>query len=173
MAIRRVRSLLQFLAPWQTKKQNRRCEHVIKELQVASAHLRALDILSETVDGLVESGELGENSLLPMACAKERALECSSFVTFMRKLHAAKDLASAWRVTSRTTSSWKIKVAERGVTAEDFRARFDAQFNEVDEDLFGLDLRDGTRSRGPPRHQGDALRRRARLGEVLAPSAPR
>ena len=167
VAIRRVRSLLQFLEPWQAKKQNRRCEHVLKELQVASARLRALDILSEAVDGLVESGELGENCLLPMACAKERALECSSLVTLMRKRHASKDLKRLARDLA--SLSWKSKVAERGLTAEDFRARFDAEFNEVDEDLFGLDLRDGDAVYVARRDTKEMRYVAERLGEVLGP----
>ena len=167
VAIRRVRSLLQFLEPWQAKKQNRRCEHILKELQVASAHLRALDILSEAVDGLVESGELGENCLLPMACAKERALECSSLVTLMRKHHAAKDLKRLARDLG--CLSWKSKVAEHGLTAEDFRARFDAEFNEVDEDLFGLDLRDGDAVYVARRDTKEMRYVAERLGEVLGP----
>lgn len=167
VAIRRVRSLLQFLEPWQAKKQNRRCEHILKDLQVASARLRALDILSEAVDGLVESGELGENCLLPMACAKERALECSSLVTLMRKRHASKDLKRLARDLA--SLSWKSKVAERGLTAEDFRARFDAEFNEVDEDLFGLDLRDGDAVYVARRDTKEMRYVAERLGEVLGP----
>ena len=167
VAIRRVRSLLQFLEPWQAKNQNRRCEHVLKELQVAYARMRALDILSEAVDGLVESGELGENCLLPMACAKERALECSSLVTLMRKRHASKDLK---RLAHDLASlSWKSKVAEHGLTAEDFRARFDAEFNEVDEDLFGLDLRDGDAVYVARRDTKEMRYVAERLGEVLGP----
>ena len=108
VALRRVRSLLQFLAPWQTKKQNRRCEHAIKELQVASARLRALDILSETVAGLVESGELGENSLLPMSCAKERSLECASLLTLMRKRHSAKELG---KIAHELAHHFKVGIA--------------------------------------------------------------
>ena len=141
VSLRRVRSLLQFLAPWQSKKQARRCAHTLKELQVASARLRSLDILSETVDGLVEGGELGENSLLPMACAKERSLECASLITLMRKRHSSKALRKLARDLEHF--GWKSKVAERGLTAEDFRLHFDEEFNEVDEGLFGLDLRDG------------------------------
>ena len=167
VAIRRVRSLLQFLEPWQAKKQNRRCEHILKELQVASARLRALDILSEAVDGLVESGELGENCLLPMACAKERALECSSLVTLMRKRHAAKDLKRLARDLG--CLSWKSKVAEHGLTAEDFRVRFDAEFNEVDEGLFGLDLRDGDAVYVARRDTKEMRYVAERLGEVLGP----
>ncbi len=167
VAIRRVRSLLQFLEPWQAKKQNRRCEHLLKELQAASARLRALDILSEAVDGLVESGELGENCLLPMACAKERALECSSLVTLMRKRNAVKDLKRLARDLS--ALSWKSRVAERGLTAEDFRARFDMEFNEVDEDLFGLDLRDGNAVHVARRDAKEMRYVAERLGGVLGP----
>ena len=167
VSLRRVRSLLQFLAPWQTKKQNRRCEHAIKELQVASARLRSLDILSETVDGLVESGELGENCLLPIACAKERALECASLVTLMRKRHSGKEIARVARELSRL--SWKSKVSEAGLTADDFRARFDAQFNEVDEGLFGLDLRDGDAVYVARRDAKEMHYVAERLGDVLGP----
>lgn len=165
VSLRRVRSLLQFLEPWQSKKQNRRCEHTLKELQVASAHLRALDILSETVDGLVESGELGENSLLPMACAKERALECSSFVTHMRKQHSLKELKGLARDLGQL--SWKSKVAERGLSSQDFKERFDQLFNEVDEDLFGLDLRDGDAVYVARRDAKEMHYVAERLGDVL------
>ena len=168
IALRRVRSLLQFLAPWQTKKQNRRCEHTIKELQVASGRLRSLDILCETVSGLVESGELGENSLLPMSCAKERSLECASLLTLMRKRRSAKELGKLAHELSHHLS-WKSKVTERGVTADDFRAHFDEQFNEVDEDLFGLDLRDGDAVYVARRDTKEMRYVAERLGEVLGP----
>lgn len=167
VSLRRVRSLLQFLAPWQTKKQNRRCEHVLKELQVASARLRSLDILSDTVDGLVESGELGDNCLLPMACAKERALECASLVTLMGKRRSAKEVSRVARDLARL--SWKSKVSERGLTADDFRARFDAEFNEVDEGLFGLDLRDGDAVYVARRDAKEMHYVAERLGDVLGP----
>ena len=167
IAIRRLRSLLQFLEPWQAKKQNHRCEHLLKELQGASARLRALDILSDAVDGLVESGELGENSLLPMACAKERALEGSALVALMRKNNAAKDLKKLARDLDELR--WKTKVAERGLTADDFRDRFDVEFNEVDEDLFGLDLRDGNAVYVARRDTKEMRYVAERLGEVLGP----
>lgn len=165
ISLRRVRSLLQFLEPWQTKKQHRRCEHVVKGLQVASARLRAIDILAETVRGLVESGELGENCLLPEALASERELERTSLVTHMNKRHADKELRRATRELEHL--SWKSKVNERGLTAEDFRARFDALFNEVDEDLFGLDLRDGDAVFVARRDAKEMHYVAERLGDVL------
>ena len=139
--LRRVRSLVQFLAPWQSKKQARRCLHVLKDQLALTARLRELDILAECVDGLVESGELGENSPLPSACAKERELERASVIERMRKGHARKELAHV--VDDLTRLRWKSRVIEGGLTVDDLRARFDAQFDEVDEALFGLDLHDG------------------------------
>ena len=115
----------------------------------------------------MESGELGENCLLPMACAKERALECSSLVTLMRKRNAVKDLKRLARDLS--ALSWKSRVAERGLTAEDFRARFDMEFNEVDEDLFGLDLRDGNAVHVARRDAKEMRYVAERLGGVLGP----
>ena len=135
---------------------------------MASARLRALDILSETVAGLVESGELGENSLLPMSCAKERSLECASLLTLMRKRHSAKELGKIAHELAHHFG-WKSKVSERGVTADDFRAHFDEQFNEVDEDLFGLDLRDGDAVYVARRDTKEMHYVAERLGEVLGP----
>lgn len=167
IALRRVRSLLQFLEPWQAKKQNRRAIHLIRSLQVASARLRDLDILSAAVDALVEDGELGENSLLPMACAKERQLECSSFTTYMHKHGAAKDLKHMAKELS--SVSWKSKVVEKGVTADDFCKHFDEQLTEVDDDLFGLDLRDGNAVYEARRDAKEMHYVAERLGGVLGP----
>lgn len=168
ISLRRMRSLLQFLEPWQAKKQSRRCEHAIKELQVASARLRSLDILSDAVSGLVESGELGENSLLPMSCAKERSLECASLLTLMRKRRSAKNLSKMTQELSHHLR-WKSKVTERGLTSDDFRRHFDEAFNEVDEDLFGLDLRDGDAVYVARRDTKEMHYVAERLGEVLGP----
>lgn len=167
ISLRRVRSLLQFLAPWQTKKQNRRNEHTIKELQVASARLRDLDVLCDCVGGLVESGELADNSALPAACAREREHECASLLALMRKRGSAKALAKLARDLSHL--SWKSKVAERGLTAEDFRAHFDDEFARLDNDLFGLDLRDGDAVYSARRDAKDMHYVAERLGEVLGP----
>lgn len=140
MGLRRVCSLLQFLEPWQTGKQNRRSTRLLHELQTASARLRALDILSVTVDDLVEGGELGENSLLPMACANERMLECASLLTLMKKRHSLKALSKLADELSHV--SWKKGVRHTGVTSQEICDRFDAELAELDEYLFGLDLRD-------------------------------
>ncbi len=168
ISLRRVRSLLQFLAPWQTKKQNRRCERAIKELQVASARLRALDILSNTVDGLVESGELGVNSLLPMSCSKERALECSSLLALMRKRHSKKAIRKLAPELSERFG-WKSRVMEEGLTADELRRHFDEEFSAVDEGLFGLDLRDGDAVYVARRDTKEMRYVAERLGEVLGP----
>lgn len=165
--IRRARSLLQFIEPWQTKKQNRRSEHVLKELQVASARLRALDILSQSAADLVESGELGTNSLLPTACAKERSLECASLLALMRKRHAKKALAKLADDLGHLT--WRSKVIARGLAPEDFQAHFDAEFAKLDEDLFGMDLRDGDAVYSARRDAKEMHYVAERLGAVLGP----
>ena len=141
VSLRQVRSLLQFIEPWQSKKQNRSAQHTLKTLQSISERLRSLDILYQTVCGLVDSGELGDNSLLPVACANERSLECSALVGIMRKNHVAKEL----RHLSKDLSSlhWKADVTDRGLTAADFQERFDQELDALDEEVFGLDLRDG------------------------------
>ena len=140
VGVRRLRSLLEFLAPWQAKKQNRRAVRLMKQIQEATGDLRGLDILSESVDGLVDSGELAAGSLLPVACAKERALVLEGASELMRKEHVARHIDE---LTSDLGSfAWKGHVLEAGLTADDFRAHFDEELAQVDEALFGLDLRD-------------------------------
>lgn len=167
MAARRTRSLVQFLSPWQSKKQARPAVRLLKELQAASSRLRALDILSATVDGLVEDGELGENSLLPMACAKERSLECASFMELMRKRHVGRELKRL--ACDFEHLSWKAKIHERGIEAADFCAAFDADLAELDNDLFGLDLRDGNAVYAARRDAKEMHYVAEQLGSVLGP----
>lgn len=165
VALRRVRSLLEFLEPWQSKKQNHRCEHVLKELQVASARLRSLDILARTVADLVEGGELAENSLLPLACSKERALECSSLLEFMRAHHAMRGLSRLSDDLSHLR--WKTRVLARGLTERDFQSHFDDELAAVDGDLFGLDLCDGNAVFSARRDAKEMHYVAERLGAVL------
>lgn len=140
VGLRRLRSLLEFLAPWQAKKQNRRSVRLMKELQEATGSLRGLDILCECVDGLVESGELAAGSLLPMACAKERALAREGVAELLRKEHAARRLDEL--EADLATFAWKGRVLESGLSASDFKTHFDQELAQVDEALFGLDLSD-------------------------------
>ena len=140
VGLRRLRSLLEFLAPWQAKKQNRRSVRLMKELQEATGSLRGLDILCECVDGLVESGELAAGSLLPMACAKERALAREGVAELLRKEHAARRLDEL--EADLATFAWKGRVLEAGLSASDFKTHFDQELAQVDEALFGLDLSD-------------------------------
>ena len=140
VGLRRLRSLLEFLAPWQAKKQNRRSVRLMKELQEATGSLRGLDILCECVDGLVESGELAAGSLLPMACAKERALAREGVAELLRKEHAARCLDEL--EADLATFAWKGRVLESGLSASDFKTHFDQELAQVDEALFGLDLSD-------------------------------
>ena len=167
VSLRRVRSLLQFVAPWQAKRQNKPAVRALKELQEASSRLRALDILAFTVADLVEGGELGENSLLPMACTHERSLECESLLALMRKRHSAKTLRKLAAELERI--SWKGRVGEEGLSAEQLRAHFDEELAEVDDGLFGLDLRDGNAVFAARRDAKELHYVAERLGSVLGP----
>ena len=138
--LRRLRSLVAFLAPWQAKKQCRRVADDMRFFLDATTPLREIDILSDAVAALVESGELGENCLLPVACAKERQLELESVLTMMKKRHAKRELHTfADEVPS---VKWKGRVLDAGLSAEEFQAHFDDELGELDDALFGLDLRD-------------------------------
>ncbi len=138
MAVRRLRSLVSFLAPWESKKQAERADKVLRNLLDATARLRGIDIFSQTVDDLVEAGELGENSLLPVACAHERKLERSSFMELVRKKGLAKKLDAL--VKELSGFRWKKSVLARGLNEEDLKSRFDEELDALDQALFGLDL---------------------------------
>lgn len=138
MAVRRLRSLVSFLAPWESKKQAERADKVLRNLLDATARLRGIDIFSQTVDDLVEAGELGENSLLPVACAHERKLERSSFMELVRKKGLVKKLDAL--VEELSGFRWKKSVLARGLSEEDLKSRFDEELDALDQALFGLDL---------------------------------
>lgn len=140
VGVRQLRSLLEFLAPWQAKKQNRRAIRLMKELQEATGDLRGLDILSDSVDGLVDSGELAASNLLPVACAKERALALEGVCELLRRRHAARHLDEL--AADLASFAWKGHVVEAGLTVQDFCNHFDEELAQVDEALFGLDLAD-------------------------------
>ena len=138
MAVRRLRSLVSFLAPWESKKQAERADKVLRNLLDATARLRGIDIFSQTVDDLVEAGELGENSLLPVACAHERKLERSSFMELVHKKGLIKKLDAL--VEELSGFRWKKSVLARGLNEEDLKSRFDEELDALDQALFGLDL---------------------------------
>lgn len=138
MDVRRLRSLVSFLFPWEPKKQAERADKVLRNLLDTTARLRGIDIFSQTVDDLVESGELGENSLLPVACAHERKLECSSFMELVRKKGLAKKLGALVEELSRFR--WKKSVLAHGLGENDLKSRFDEELDTLDQALFGLDL---------------------------------
>lgn len=140
VSVRRMRSLISFLSPWVSGKQAQQIDKVLRGLQDATARLRGIDILSETVDELVDSGELGDNSLLPVACANERQLECESFLAFVHKRKLRRKLKDA--MAAARTIRWKKSVSASGLTDSDLKARFDEELDTLDELLFGIDLSD-------------------------------
>ncbi len=139
--LRRLRSLILFLAPWQSKKQSHRTADDLRALLDATSPLREIDILSDSVDALVESGELGENCLLPVACAKERQLELESVLSLMKKRHVKRRMHNL--ADELPSIKWKSRVLSEGLRAEDFQKHFDEELADLDDVLFGLNLRDG------------------------------
>lgn len=140
VAMRRLRSLILFLSPWQSKKQSHRTADDLRAYLDATTQLRGIDLLSSVVDGLVEAGELGDNSLLPSACAKERELECANVLTYMRKRHIKRHIHNL--ADELPSIKWKSRVLQYGLSAEDLQAHFDVELERLDNALFGLDLRD-------------------------------
>lgn len=138
MAARRLRSLVSFLSPWESKKQAERADKVLRSLLDATARLRGIDIFSQTVDDLVEAGELGENSLLPVACVRERRFERGSLMELVRKKGLVKKLDAL--VEDLSGFRWKKSVLARGLGEDDLRSRFDEELDTLDQALFGLDL---------------------------------
>lgn len=140
VSLRKLRAVFKFLAPWQAKKQGRRTVDDLRIVLDITTPLREIDILSDVVDGLVEAGELGENSLLPMACAKQRQLELEGVLAMMKKRHVKRNIHGLADEVPRIR--WKGRVLDSGLTDADFQAHFDEKFAGLDEVLFGLDLHD-------------------------------
>ena len=166
-AIRRMRSVYAFLCPWQSGKQNKLTEKALKGMQVSTNRLRAVDIFSDTVDGLVETGELGENSLLPMACANERQLELESVLALYKKKKSRSLLKKAREAFP--AFKWRKSVRAAGLSQADFQQRFDEEMSALDEDLFGLDLADAKAVTNARRDAKEVHYVASRLGVVLGP----
>ena len=109
-------------------------------MQSATNRLRTIDIFSDTVDDLVEAGELGNNSLLPMACAKERQLELESVLALYKKKRTRNLLKKARKMYP--SFKWRKSVRAAGLSEADFQRRFDEEMDALDGSLFGLDLTD-------------------------------
>ncbi len=138
--LRRLRSLFLFIAPWQSKKQGHRNADDLRALLDATSPLREIDILSDSVDALVEAGELGENCLLPMACAKERQLELEGVLSLMKKRHVKRRLHNL--ADEVPAVKWKSRVLKDGLSTADLQGHFDEELAALDDELFGLDLHD-------------------------------
>ena len=82
----------------------------------------------------MESGELVAGSLLPMACAKERALAREGVTELLRKEHSARRLDEL--EADLANFAWKGRVLEAGLSASDFKTHFDQELAQVDEALF-------------------------------------
>ncbi len=114
MAVRRLRSLVSFLSPWESKKQAERADKILRNLLDATARLRGIDIFSQTV------------------------LERSSFMELVRKKGLVKKVDSL--VEELSAFRWKKSVLARGLGEGDLRSRFDEELDALDQALFGLDL---------------------------------
>ena len=166
-AVRRMRSIYAFLGPWQSSKQNECTEKALKGMQSATNRLRTIDIFSDTVDDLVEAGELGNNSLLPMACAKERQLELESVLALYKKKRTRNLLKKARKMYP--SFKWRKSVRAAGLSEADFQRRFDEEMDALDGSLFGLDLTDAHVVSCARRNAKEVHYVASRLGMVLGP----
>ena len=165
VSLRKLRAVFKFLSPWVSKKQIRHTVDDLRGVLDIATPLREVDILSAAVDGLVESGELGENNLLPVACAKQRQLELEGVLALMKKRHVKRNIHSL--ADEVPVIRWKGRVLDSGLTAEDFQAHFDEKFAGLDALLFGLDLHDPGAVHDARSNVKDLLFVASRLAAVL------
>ena len=131
VSIRTLRSLVDFLSPWQKPKQNDRVQKNLKRVVRRTSRLRELDVLCAMAHEAGASEELV--SFCTAKAADERAAVHESLMSskFAGPLEVALEDASTLR--------WKRSIRRKGLKPKEVRARYDELASRLQADLETLD----------------------------------
>lgn len=135
VSIRTLRSLIDFVGPWQKARQNAQIQKSLKRVVRRTSRLRELDVLCAMVE---ESGIASEE--LIAFCRDKAARERDDVLAALTSKKLSRLLKGAVKNTRKI--NWKKKVAKRGLRAKAVRARYDALVDSLRADLAVLDEND-------------------------------
>ena len=137
--IRRLRSLVTFVKPWQRSKQNAETQTILRDIVRHTSLLRELDVFEKQVRANPDSSD-ELIALCAKAASTERArvlgtlASASVTQTFKRAMTLAKNV------------EWKRRYATHGLPQSAVRARYYGMIESVRADLDVLDLSDAERT---------------------------
>ena len=133
--IRRLRSLLWFIRPWQKKDQNTEAQAILKSIVGHTSLLRELDVFQAQVRSNPDS-----SPELIALCRDEASLERARVIDALASRQVTESFHRAMALTQHVT--WKKHFANCGLPRSMVRSRYDAMIDSFEADLEGLDLRD-------------------------------
>ena len=135
VSIRTMRSLVDFVKPWQDAKQNASMQDALKEVVGITSRLRELDVLAEQAKEAEATSYALVNFLEGQAAEeRERVSNALSGKRVRKLLERVDSQASDIR--------WKRTYRECGLPARQIRARFDEMADDLEHDLSALNLAD-------------------------------
>lgn len=134
VSIRTLRSLVDFIAPWQRKKQNARMQKNLKRVVGRTSRLRELDVLAAMVEQAGCSDEL-------MAFCRERAAaERAAVIDALGSRKLVRALEDALDETH--AIAWRKGFRSKGPKSSSVCKRFRKLADSLRDDLAGLDETD-------------------------------
>lgn len=133
--IRRLRSLVAFVKPWQRSKQNAETQAILKRIVGHTSLLRELDVF----EGQVRADQ-GSSPELVALCTDAAATERAKVLDAL----ASKPLARSFRraMSLAKNVEWKKRYATHALDQSAVRARYDGMVESVRAELDALDLAD-------------------------------
>jgi len=137
--IRRLRSLVAFVKPWQRSKQNAETQALLKRIVSHTSLLRELDVF----EGQVRADH-GSSPELVAFCADAAAAERARVLGVLASKPVKRSFKRAMSLAKNV--EWKKRYAKHGVKKGAVRARYDDMVESVTAELEALDLADAERT---------------------------
>ena len=137
--IRRLRSLVAFVKPWQNKEQNAEAQAILKSIVGHTSLLRELDVFEKQVRANPDSSP----ELLEI-CKDAASAERARVLNILELKQVTKSFERAMSLVKNVV--WKKRYAKHGLPKCVVRARYDAMIDSVKADLDTLDLSDEERT---------------------------
>lgn len=135
VSIRTLRSLVDFIKPWQKEKQNARTQKDLKRVVKRTSRLRELDVLCD----LVNKSENASDDLKTF-CEERAAREREAVLEALSSQDYTDPLNDAVRRVEKLR--WKKSVAKKGLRGKSVRKRYDELASALQADLDSLDEND-------------------------------
>ena len=152
-SIRRLRSLVAFVKPWQRSRQNAETQTILRDIVRHTSLLRELDVF----EGQARADSSSSPELIAL-CANAAAAERAKVLNALSSAQVTRPFERAMALAKNV--EWKKRYATQGIPRGVVRARFDSMVESVTAELVALDPSDAE-------HTHD-VRKRAKRARYVA-----